>query len=127
MKMKTKKTVGWILTALVIIFFLFDSLGKLFGMDESVKATVELGYPADKVFIIGLILLVSTFLFAIPRTSIIGIVLLTAYLGGAVATNFRVGSPVFSHTLFPVYMGILAWAGLAYRNQNLIKFISNKL
>lgn len=127
MKMKTKKTVGWILTALVIIFFLFDSLGKLFGMDESVKATVELGYPADKVFIIGLILLVSTFLYAIPRTSIIGIVLLTAYLGGAVATNFRVGSPVFSHTLFPVYMGILAWAGLAYRNQNLIKFISNKL
>ncbi|MGD9992395.1 MAG: DoxX family protein [Salinivirgaceae bacterium] len=125
--MKTKKTVGWILTALVIIFFLFDSLGKLFGMDESVKATVELGYPADKVFIIGLILLVSTFLYAIPRTSIIGIVLLTAYLGGAVATNFRVGSPVFSHTLFPVYMGILAWAGLAYRNQNLIKFISNKL
>ena len=125
--MKTKKTVGWILTSLVIIFFLFDSLGKLFGMDESVKATVELGYPADKVFIIGLILLVSTFLYAIPRTSIIGIVLLTAYLGGAVATNFRVGSSLFSHTLFPVYMGILAWAGLAYRNQNLIKFISNKL
>jgi hypothetical protein len=127
MKMKAKKTMGWILTSLVIIFFLFDSTGKLFGMDESVKATVELGYPADKVFIIGLILLVSTFLYAIPRTSIIGIILLTAYLGGAVATNFRVGSPVFSHTLFPVYMGILAWAGLAYRNQNLIKFISNKL
>ncbi len=124
--MKAKKTVGWVLTTLVIIFLLFDSIGKLIGIEESVKATIELGYPANTVFIIGLILLVSTFLYAIPRTSIIGAILLTAYLGGAVATNFRVGSPVFSHTLFPVYMGILAWAGLAYRNENLIKFLMNK-
>ncbi|MGE4288082.1 MAG: DoxX family protein [Salinivirgaceae bacterium] len=124
--MKAKKTVGWVLTTLVIIFLLFDSIGKLIGIEESVKTTIELGYPANTVFIIGLILLVSTLLYAIPPTSVIGAILLTAYLGGAVATNFRVGSPVFSHTLFPVYMGILAWAGLAYRNENLIKFLMNK-
>jgi hypothetical protein len=127
MKMKAKKTVGWVLTTLVILFLMFDSIGKLIGIDESVKATIELGYPANSVFIIGLILLVSTLLYAIPSTSVVGIILLTAYLGGAVATNFRVGSPVFSHTLFPVYMGILAWAGLAYRNEKLIKFITQKL
>lgn len=125
--MKAKKTVGWVLTTLVILFLMFDSIGKLIGIDESVKATIELGYPANSVFIIGLILLVSTLLYAIPSTSVVGIILLTAYLGGAVATNFRVGSPVFSHTLFPVYMGILAWAGLAYRNEKLIKFITQKL
>lgn len=126
MTVKTKKTVGWVLTTLVIIFLLVDSVGKIFGIDESVNATVELGYPQSSIFTIGFILLVSTVLYAIPRTSVIGLILLTAYLGGAVATNVRVDSPLFSHTLFPVYIAIFAWTGLALRNEKLIQFLINK-
>lgn len=126
--MTTKKTttIGWILSLIVIAFLLFDSVGKIIGIEQSVKATVELGYPENSISIIGLILLTSTTLYAIPRTSVLGLLFLTAYLGGAVATNFRVENPLFSHTLFPVYIGFLLWAGLLLRNKKIIQLINNK-
>jgi hypothetical protein len=119
--------VGQVLTTLVTVFLLFDGIGKIVGMEESVKATVELGYSENLISTIGILLLLFTILFAIPRTSIIGAVLLTACLGGALASNFRVENPLFSHTLFPVYIAVIAWAGLSMRNKNIIPFFKNKM
>jgi hypothetical protein len=124
MKTKTKKSIGWTISILMILFLLFDSIGKLVGVAEVVKATSELGYPVGTILPMGLLLLFSTILYAIPRTSIFGAILLTAYLGGAVATNLRVDAPLFSHTLFPVYFGILIWTGLAFRKEDLFKLLT---
>lgn len=86
-----------------------------------IETTGALGWPTDATSVRGLaaVLLVSTLLYAWPRTSILGAVLLTAYLGGAVATHVRVGSPLFSHVLFGVYLGVFVWGGLYLRNASL--------
>lgn len=112
---KTHRTIGWILSGLVILFLLFDGIGKLVQPDEVIKATVELGYPETVLTGLGVVLLISTLLYVFPKTSLTGAVLLTAYLGGAVATHVRLEQPWFSHTLFPVYVGIVLWAGLLLR------------
>ncbi|MCB0496954.1 MAG: DoxX family protein [Cyclobacteriaceae bacterium] len=126
MKTKTRNVIGWILTTLVTLFLLFDSMGKIMQVEEVLKASGELGYSGDTVFTIGVILLLCTLFYVIPRTSVAGVLLLTAYFGGAVATNVIAGNPLFSHVLFPVYFALLAWAGLALRNQRIIQFINNK-
>jgi hypothetical protein len=110
---------GRIISAVVVLFMLFDSITKLMRVDAVMKATVKIGYSADLIPIIGLILLVCTIIYVIPATSILGAVLLTGYLGGAVATNLRIGSPLFTNTLFPVYFGILVWGGLFLRERRL--------
>ncbi|MCL4467687.1 MAG: DoxX family protein [Deltaproteobacteria bacterium] len=110
---------GRIISALVVLFLLFDSITKLMRVDAVMKATVKVGYPPDTIPVIGLILLVCTIIYVIPATSILGAVLLTGYLGGAVATNLRIGNPLFSNTLFPVYFGILVWGGLFLRDRRL--------
>ena len=110
---------GRIISALVVIFLLFDSITKLMRVDAVMKATVKVGYPPDTIPVIGLILLVCTIIYVIPATSILGAVLLTGYLGGAVATNLRIGNPLFINTLFPVYFGILVWGGLFLRDRRL--------
>ncbi len=111
--------VGRIISALVVLFMLFDSITKLMRVDAVMKATVKVGYPASAIPIIGLILLVCTIVYAIPATSILGAILLTGYLGGAVATNLRIGNPLLTNTLFPVYFGILVWGGLFLRERRL--------
>lgn len=108
--------VGRILSGLVIAFLLFDALGKLAKIEPVLKSMEELGIPATQAVTIGIILLVITVLYAIPQTSAFGALLLTGYLGGAVAIHVRVGNPLFSHTLFPVYIGLLLWVGLTLRN-----------
>ena len=124
--MQTRKLwAGRVLSGLSILFLLVDSGMKLAKARVSVEGTIELGYPESAVFVIGAILLVCTALYAVPRTSVLGAVLLTGYLGGAVATQLRVGNPLFSHILFPVYFGTLVWAGLYLRDQRLRDFISN--
>ena len=110
---------GRIISAVVVLFLLFDSITKLMRVDAVMKATAKVGYPADTIPVIGLILLVCTIIYLIPATSILGAVLLTGYLGGAVATNLRIGNPLFSNTLFPVYFGILVWGGLFLRDRRL--------
>ena len=80
------------------------------------KATAELGYPESSVAGMGATLLLSTLLYLIPRTSILGAILLTGYLGGAVATHVRAGGPLLSATLFPVYFGVMLWGGLYLRD-----------
>ena len=110
---------GRILGALSTLFLLMDGVMKLIKPAPVVEATVRLGYPESVIQSLGVILLVCTILYIIPRTSILGAILLTGYLGGAVAANVRVGNPLFSHTLFPVYVALLVWGGLYLRDRRL--------
>jgi hypothetical protein len=116
-----KKTLvtGHILTALVALFLLFDATIKVLVLAPAVQGTTELGYPAHTVFWIGAIEFLCLALFLAPRTSILGAILLTGYLGGAIATHVRVGSPLPSHTLFPIYVAVLLWGGLYLREPRL--------
>jgi hypothetical protein len=109
------KIAGWIISGLVIAFYLFDAAGKFFVPIQVKEGMERSGWPIDTAFTIGAILLVCTILYIIPRTALLGAVLLTGYLGGAVATNLRLHNPLFLYTLFPVYFGILTWAGLWLR------------
>jgi hypothetical protein len=99
---------GRIFTALVFLFMIFDGGIKVLRMAPAVEGTAKLGYPTSLVLPIGLVALVCTFLYAIPRTSILGAVLLTGYLGGATATQVRVQDPWF---FFPVAIGVMVWVG----------------
>ena len=115
---RTKRRIGYGLSALVIAFMLFDGGIKLVPLDVVIKATTELGYPPSAALMRGLGVtgLACTALYAWPRTATLGAVLLTAYMGGAVATHLRVGSPLFSHVLFGVYLALMAWGGLWLRD-----------
>jgi hypothetical protein len=110
---------GRILSGLVVLFFLFDSFGKLMKLAPVVAGTVELGFPQSTIRGIGVVLFVCTIAYVIPRTSVLGAILLTGYLGGAVAVQVRVGHPLIAYTLFPVYVGILVWLGLYLRIEQL--------
>ena len=120
----TSKWATWIgygLSGLVILFMLFDGGIKLVPLDVVITATAELGYPASVGLArgLGILALVCTALYAHPRTSVLGAILLTGYLGGTVATHLRADSPVFSHMLFGVYLGIMLWGGLYLRDDRL--------
>lgn len=112
---------GRILSGLIILFLLSDAIPKALGVGFAVDATVELGYPDAMVVPIGLALLACTILYAIPRTAILGAILLTGFLGGAVATNVRLEELWF---LFPFAMGVLVWVGLYLRDRRLRNAIS---
>ena len=109
---------GWVLSGLAILFFLMDAGGKLIAPATMIAYSPPLGIPADVGFyrLLGSILLVCTLLYTWPRTAFLGAVLLTGYLGGAVASHLRVGSPLFSNTLFGVSLGIMVWGGLWLRD-----------
>jgi hypothetical protein len=110
---------GRIMNALVVLFLLMDGVMKLINPAPVVEGMNKLGYPLSLSSVIGIVLLVCVVVFAIPRTSILGAILLTGYLGGAVASQLRVGLPLFSNVLFPVYMGVLIWGGLFLREPRL--------
>ena len=110
---------GRVLTSLVTAFLLFDVTLKLFHPPMVVEGTAKLGYPESSILVTGILLLACLVLHLVPRSAVLGAVLLTGYLGGAVATHLRVGDPVFSHTVFPVYVGALIWAGLVLRRPSL--------
>lgn len=114
----TRRRIGYVMSGLVIAFMLFDSAMKLAAMDVVIKASAELGYPATARFArgLGITALVCTALYAWPRTAVLGAVLLTAYMGGTVATHLRVGNPIFTHMLFGVYLALLSWGGLYLRD-----------
>jgi len=107
------------MSAVPILFLLFDSVIKLMKIDAVVKGFRELGYSPDIAVGIGTLLLVCVILYAIPQSSVLGAILLTGYLGGAIATQVRVGNPLFSHVLFPTYVGALIWGGLYLREGRL--------
>ena len=106
---------GRILSGLVILFLLFDGAIKLIPLDIVIETSRQLGIPTNLAVTLGVLTLVGTLLYAYPRTSVLGAILLTGYLGGAIYVHVRAGSPLFSHTLFGVYLGILLWGGLPAR------------
>jgi hypothetical protein len=107
---------GRVMSGLMVAFLGLDAAMKLARLDVVVKGTVELGYPIASIVPIGIILLTCVALYLIPRTAILGAVLLTGYLGGAIATHVRVAAPLLSHTLFPIYVAALIWGGLYLRD-----------
>ena len=116
----SKKTLwaGRILSALPALFLLVDAIMKLVKPAPVVKATVALGYPESVILPLGIVLLICTVLYLIPRTSVLGAILLTGYLGGAVATHVRIGSGAFP-LVFPLILGTLLWGGLYLRDERL--------
>ncbi|MDX8494573.1 DoxX family protein [Mesorhizobium sp. VK22B] len=112
---------GRVLSTVIVLFMIFDGTIKLPPLDIVTQTMVQLGWPADPnvARMLGIMGLISTALYALPRTSVLGAILLTAYMGGAIATKVRVDSPLFSHTLFGVYLGIILWAGLFLRDPKL--------
>jgi len=110
---------GRVMSGLAILFLAFDTVGKVLALAPFVQGTTELGYAASAVVGLGLIELVCLALYVLPRTSVLGAILLTGWFGGAIATHLRMGNPLFSHTLFPIYVAILVWGGLVLRNARL--------
>src|SRR5215813_14424738 len=100
---------GRTLSGLAIAFLLLDGVMKLFTPAPVVEGMIRLGYPVSESIGIGIVLLACVALYAIPRTSFLGAILLTGYLGGAVATHVRLGNPLFTHILFPVYLALFIW------------------
>jgi DoxX-like protein len=108
-----------ILSALPVLFLIFDAVIKLARTEIVAQSMQQLGYPAGAGVVIGVIEAVCIVLYLIPRTSVLGAVLLTGYLGGAIATHLRVGNPLASHVLFPLYIAAPLWAGLYLREPRL--------
>jgi hypothetical protein len=116
-KGRGKTWTGRIVSGLAVAFLLFDAIPKILQLSWVVKASTQMGFPAAAIQPIGLVLLACTVVYCIPRTAILGAVLLTGYLGGAVEANVQAGNPLLSHTLFPIYFAVIIWGGLALRDR----------
>ena len=114
---------GLALTTIAVLFLLFDSTGKLLRVAPVVEGTAQLGYPDEIIRTLGVILALCVLTYVNPRTAVLGAVLLTGYLGGAVATHARVGSPLLTHVLFPIYVAVFIWGGLALRDERVRRLI----
>jgi hypothetical protein len=108
-----------VVTALIALFLAFDSIIHILEIDAAVESFAELGYPEGSAVAIGVLELACLALYVIPRTAVLGAVLLTGYLGGAVSAHARIESPLSSTTLFPVYVGVAVWVGLYLRDPRL--------
>jgi hypothetical protein len=118
---KTALWAGRIMSGLVILFLAFDVVFKFLkpAPPPVVETMAHVGWSLSLAPVLGVVLLVCVALYAIPMTSVLGAILLTGYLGGAIATHLRVGDPLFSHVLFPTYLGVLLWGGLYLREPRL--------
>ena len=116
---KTQLIAGWMMTGLVILFMAMDTTMKLLDL-QPVRATMtQMGWPIALDRTLGIIELACLVLYAVPRTAALGAILTTAFLGGTVASHLRLGDPLFTHVLFGVYIGLLAWGGLWFRDERL--------
>ena len=122
---KPARWLGRVLSGLVIAFMLFDGAIKLVPWPIVTETMDRIGYGSSETLArsLGLITIVCTVLYAIPPTSILGAILLTGYLGGAMASHVRIDSPLFSHTLFGLYLGLMVWGGLWLRDRSLRSLI----
>ncbi|MET0795591.1 MAG: DoxX family protein [Polyangiaceae bacterium] len=116
---KLKFRAGLVLSALPVLFLLFDGVIKLVKIAPVVQSFAQLGYPDGLARGLGLLELLCVALYAIPRSALLGAILLTGFLGGAISTHLRIGDPFFSHTAFPVYVALLLWGGLYLRDGSL--------
>ena len=123
---KSRLWASRIMGGLVILFMSMDTVFKFIPNEEIVKGTTDLGFDTHHLPIIGMLALISTILYIYRRTEILGAILLTAYWGGAIATHVRLDNPLFSHILFAVYFGILAWGALWLKNEQLRNLIPVK-
>jgi hypothetical protein len=112
---------GRVLSGLVVVFLLFDGAVKLVPWPIVTETMDKIGYGSSESLArtLGIITVACTVLYAIPPTSILGAILLTGYLGGAMASHVRIGSPLFTHTLFGLYLGLMVWGGLWLRDGSL--------
>ncbi len=111
--------VGYVFSGLAMLFLAFDASLKLLQVTAAVDSTGELGYQANVLLPLGLVQAALLLLYLVPRTAVLGALLWTGYLGGAVATHVRVDNPLFTHILFPVYVAVLLWGGLWLRDARL--------
>jgi hypothetical protein len=112
-----------IMGAIFILFMLFDSVSKLFKPAVAVEGTVQLGFAEHHLVPLGVIGLICTILYVIPRTSVLGAVLLTGYFGGAMATHLRLDNPLFGYILFPVYLAVLMWGALWLKDERVRRLL----
>ena len=113
------RRIGIVVTALPVLFLLVDAMVKVVGAAAASEATAQLGWSEPLLLPLGVLELMCLSLYLLPQTAVLGAILWTGYLGGAVATHVRVGNPMFSHALFPVYVGALLWLGLWLRDARL--------
>lgn len=123
---KAKVWTGRIMAGIVILFMLMDSIFKFIPNEQVIEGTTSLGFAVHHLPILGTLGLISIILYIIPRTEFVGAILLTAYWGGAIATHVRLDNPLFSHILFPVYLGLLAWGALYLKNEKFRNLIFGK-
>ena len=116
---KFRYRAGVALSALPVLFLTFDSVIKVIKIAPVIESFAQLGYPDALARGIGLLELACLAVFLIPRTAVLGAILLTGFLGGAISTHLRIGDPLFSHTLFPVYIALMLWGGLYLRSDAL--------
>jgi DoxX-like family len=121
-----KVWVGRVLSGIAAAFLLFDASGKLLKLQPVIEGTRSLGYPESAIVPIGVLLLVGVILYLIPRTSVLGAIYLVGYLGGAVATHYRLGNPLATHVLFPVYVAAFLWGGLALRSPRVLAVLKGE-
>ena len=110
---------GWVLSALAVLFMLFDAVIKLMVIEPVRQSMGELGYPLNLAIVIAIVELIATALYVFPRTAVLGAILLTGVYGGAIASHLRIGSPLFSHVLFGLYLGLFVWGGAYLRDEKL--------
>jgi hypothetical protein len=118
----TTRWAGRILSGLAVLFLTWDGVIKVVTLAPVVEAFTRLGYPVTVAVGIGILELLCVAIYVIPRTSALGAVLLTGFLGGAIATHVRVQDPLLTHTFFPIYVGLLIWGGLLLRDERLRAF-----
>jgi len=116
---RTMARYGLVCSGIAVLFLTFDTILKVLKLGPAVEGTIALGYPAFTVQWLGLVELVCLVLYVVPRTSVLGGLLMTGYLGGAVATHVRISSPFLTNTFFPVYVALFLWGGLYLRNKRL--------
>jgi hypothetical protein len=117
---------GRIISGIVVLFLTFDGVTKLMKIDPVVRGMRQLGYPVTLAPAIGTILLICVIIYVIPRTAPLGAILLTGYLGGAVASQLRVGMPLLGYTFAPIYVAALAWGGLYLRDSRVRALIGSR-
>lgn len=118
------KRAGWIMSALLGLFMLGASVApKLIGAQAAIDSMTPIGWPIEHLLLIGMLELSATVLFLLPRTALLGAVLFTGILGGAIASHLRAGSPLFGYTLFGVYLGVFMWVALWLRDERIRKLL----
>jgi hypothetical protein len=123
---KARTRTSWALSGFAALFLTFDASLKLFNLGGVAEVNAQLGYPASVILPIGILEVVLLALYLVPRTSVLGAVLWTGYLGGAIATHVRVENPLFSHVLFPIYVAIFLWGGLYLRDARVKAMIARR-